>query len=87
MGVQIDGDEDRTLRFIWSLSLSYEHMKPILIHRIENVFFCEVIDRLLSEKNRLSERNDFTHENLALVAGNLRKIKKNSTKENLVCWR
>ena len=36
IGVKID-DEDKALRFIWSLPPSYEHMKPILMYRKETI--------------------------------------------------
>ena len=32
IGVAIE-DEDKALRFIWSLSATYEHMKSILMYR------------------------------------------------------
>ena len=38
IGVKID-DEDKTLRLIWSLPPSYEHMQTVLIYGKENVKF------------------------------------------------
>jgi hypothetical protein len=49
LGVQMD-DEDKALRLIWSLPSPYEHMKPILIHGKEKIFFSEVTSKLLSKE-------------------------------------
>ncbi|PON68556.1 hypothetical protein PanWU01x14_095270 [Parasponia andersonii] len=38
IGVKIE-DEDKALRFIWSLPPSYEHMKPILVHGKETIVY------------------------------------------------
>ena len=44
LGVKMD-DEDKALRLILSLSSSYEHIKPILIHGKEKIFFSEVTSK------------------------------------------
>ena len=69
LGVKMD-DEDKALRLILSLPSSYEHMKPILIHGKEKIFFSKVTSKLLSEERRLSGRQNSTPENLALVVAN-----------------
>ncbi|PON43110.1 hypothetical protein PanWU01x14_276620 [Parasponia andersonii] len=53
IGVKVE-DEDKALRFIWFFLPSYEHMKPILVHRKETVVYSEVISKLLSEERRLT---------------------------------
>jgi hypothetical protein len=52
LGVKMDG-EDKALRLILSLPSSYKHMKPILIHGKEKIFFSKVTNKLLSEERRL----------------------------------
>jgi hypothetical protein len=74
LGVKMD-DEDKALRLILSLSSSYEHMKPILIHGKEKILFSEVTSTLLSEERRLSGGQNSTLENLALVVANWKKKK------------
>ena len=53
LGVKMD-DEDKALRLILFLPSSYEHMKPILIHRKEKIFFSDFTNKLLSEERRLN---------------------------------
>jgi hypothetical protein len=84
LGVQMD-DEDKALRLIWSLPSPYEHMKPILIHGREKIFFSEVTSKLLSEERRLSGGHKSIPENSALAVTNYKK-KKNPVKGKLVCW-
>ncbi|PON75920.1 hypothetical protein PanWU01x14_038710 [Parasponia andersonii] len=82
IGVKIE-DEDKVLRFIWSLPPSYEHMKPILVHGKKIVVYSEVISKLLSEERRLTGgRSNVPSEGLALAVDTR---KKNSMKKNVIC--
>ena len=61
-------DEDKTLRLIWSLLISYEHVKPILIYGKYTVIYLEVTSKFLSEERRLgNEKNASTVENALVV--------------------
>ena len=41
-------DEDKALRFIWSLLTSYEHKKPISMYGKHTVIYSKVTTKLLS---------------------------------------
>ncbi|PON56879.1 hypothetical protein TorRG33x02_294980 [Trema orientale] len=83
IGVKIE-DEDKALRFIWSIPPSYEHMKPILVHGKETVIFSEVTSKLLSEERRLTGGGSNVPSKGSALAINSRK--KNSGKKNVICW-
>ena len=82
IGVAIE-DEDKTLQLIWSLSVTYEHMKPILMYEKETVVFSEVTSKLLFEERRLGGEKKSSLQKSALVVEGWKK-KKNSIKR--VCW-
>ncbi|PON89231.1 hypothetical protein TorRG33x02_150940 [Trema orientale] len=82
IGVKIE-DEDKALRFIWSLPPSYEHMKPILVYGKETVVFSEIISKLLSEERRLMGGGSNVPSEGSTLAVDTRK--KNSEKKNVIC--
>ena len=81
IGVVIS-DEDKEFRLIWSLSTSYEHMKPISMYRKDTMIYSEVTTKLLYEERGLGiEKNASTVENALVVKEGK---KKNFGK--VVCW-
>ena len=66
IGVAIE-DEDKALRLIWSLSATYEHMKPILMYGKETVVFSEITSKLFSEERRLGSEKKSSFQESALV--------------------
>lgn len=76
-------DEDKMLRFIWSLLPSNEHIKPVLMYGKKTMNFAEVIGRLLSDERMLKTVGNALAKNSMLVASNGQK--KNLMK-NVVCW-
>ncbi|PON86199.1 Zinc finger, CCHC-type [Trema orientale] len=83
IGVNIE-DEDKALRFIWSLPPFYEHIKPILVYGKETVVFSEVTSKLLSEERRLMGGGSNVPSESSALAVDTRK--KNSEKKNIICW-
>ena len=82
--VKID-DEDKALRLIWSLPLSYEHMQTVLMYGKENVNFSEVTSKLISEEKRLKNVENKSSESAALsVCENGKKNK--GSKKKIICW-
>ena len=73
----------KALRLIWSLSATYEHMKPILMYEKETVVFLEVTSKLFSEERRLGSEKKSSLQEFALAVEGWKK-KKNSMKR--VCW-
>ncbi|GMN45337.1 hypothetical protein TIFTF001_014528 [Ficus carica] len=80
--VKID-DANKTLRFIWSLPPSNEHIKPVLIYGKKTVNFVEVIGKLLYDERRLKSVGNALAENSVLVASN---GKKKNLMKNVICW-
>lgn len=68
-------DEDKTSRFIWSISSSYENINSILIYRKEHLSFEEVSTKVISEERRLKSE-DNSSSNLALVVRGKSYVKK-----------
>ena len=73
-------DEDKEFRLIWSLSTSYEHMKPILMYRKDTMIYSEVTTKLLYEERGLSiKKNASTVENALVVKeGKKKELRKSS---------
>ncbi|CAK8565582.1 unnamed protein product [Lathyrus sativus] len=84
IGVKID-DEDKTLRLIWSLPSSYEHIKPVLIYGKETLSFEEVASKITSEERRLKGEEN-TSSNSVLVARGRSYVKKNN-EMGVTCWK
>ncbi|PON35936.1 hypothetical protein PanWU01x14_332220 [Parasponia andersonii] len=75
-------DEDKAMRFIWSLPPSYEHMKPILVHKKKIVVYSEVTSKLLFEEKRLTGGGSNVLPKGSDLAVDTRK--KNSMKMNVI---
>lgn len=69
------GDEDKALRLILSLPLSYEYMKPILMYGKETLDFAEATSKLLSEERRLNSEGHTSQEDLVMVTSKWNKKK------------
>ncbi|CAL5195707.1 unnamed protein product [Lathyrus oleraceus] len=69
-------DEDKSLRLIWSISSSYEHIKYVLIYGKKTLSFDEVASKLIFEERRL-KGGDNTSSNSVLVAKGRTYVKKN----------
>ncbi|CAL5194565.1 unnamed protein product [Lathyrus oleraceus] len=76
IGVKIDV-EDKALRLTWSLSSSYEHIKPVLVYGKETLSFEEVAIKITSEERRLKGEEN-TSSNSVLVARGRSYVKKNN---------
>ncbi|CAL5197014.1 unnamed protein product [Lathyrus oleraceus] len=84
IGVNIN-NEDKSLRLIWSLPSSYEHIKPVLIYEKETLRFEEVVSKNIYEEIRLKgEKN--TSSNLVLVARGRSYVKKKN-ETGVRCWK
>ena len=82
IGVKIN-DEDKTLRFIWFLPSSYEHMKPIMMCEKKIVVFSKVTSKLFFEERKVSDgKSNVSFKDSALAVNNR---KKNSKKKNIIC--
>lgn len=84
IGVKID-DEDKSLRLIWSLPSSYEHIKPVLIYGNETLSFEEVSSKIISEERRLNGEEN-TSSNSVLVCRGRSYVKKNN-ETGVRCWK
>ncbi|CAK8569629.1 unnamed protein product [Lathyrus sativus] len=78
IGVKIY-DEDKTLRLIWSLPSSYEHIKPILIYGKETLSIEEVARKIISEERRLKGEENTSSNSVLVVRGSSYMKKNNET--------
>ncbi|CAL5192959.1 unnamed protein product [Lathyrus oleraceus] len=79
IGVKID-DEDKSLRIIWYLSSSYEHIKPVLIYGKKTLSFEEFFSNIISEERRL-KGGENTSSNSMLVAS------EEKNEMGVICWK